>query len=85
MRTLTSCEHLKDVQVMKMRIFYIFLKKMSEIVNTFFLSVYIIKILGRSIKIMCENYRFMCDIFKTFIWNFAIKTNIWFKDFIIKY
>ena len=54
--------------------FGIFFQKMSEIVNSFFLNLYLIKILGRSIKIMCENYRFMCEIkfLKHFFSNFAI-------------
>ena len=42
----------------------IFLQKMSEIIYIFVLKLYIIKVLGRSIKMMCENYRFMCEIFK---------------------
>ena len=41
---------------------------MSEIVNRFFVNLYIIKILGRSIKIMYKNYRFLCEILKTIIY-----------------
>ena len=36
-----------------------FLQEISEITN-----IYIIKVFGRSIKIMCEKYRFMCEIFE---------------------
>ena len=45
-----------------------FLQNMSEIINTCFQNLYIIKSLGRSIKIMNKNYRFMFDIFKTIIY-----------------
>ena len=38
---------------------------MSEIVNSFFRNLYIINILGGSVKIMCKNYKFMCEIFIT--------------------
>ena len=45
-----------------------FFEKKSEIVNRFFVNLYIIKILGRLFNIMCKNYRFMCEIFKTIIY-----------------
>ena len=40
-------------------------QRMSEILNKFFLKLFIIKILGRSLKITCKNYNIMCDILKT--------------------
>ena len=54
---------------------------MSEIVISFFLNLYIIKILGRYIKIMCKNYKFMCEIFKAiiylqFVLQFLTPTNL---------
>ena len=45
-----------------------FFEKKSEIVNRFFVNLYIIKILGRLFNIMCKNYKFMCEIFKTIIY-----------------
>ena len=45
-----------------------FFEKRSEIVIRFFENLYIIKILGRLFKLMCKNYRFMCEIFKTIIY-----------------
>ena len=67
--------------------FGVFLKKMSEIVIRFFLNLYIIKVLGRFIKIICENYRSMCQIFKNnhlFEIVLYIHCKYWgFKDFIV--
>ena len=50
---------------------------MNETVNSFFLNLYIIKILDRFIKIMHENFfkkftHFMCKIFKEFFSNCTI-------------
>ena len=77
MRLLSSYEHLKfdldRVHICLNRENGIFLFKNSEIVYSFFLNLYIIKIVGRSIRIMCKNYRFMCKFLKkSFIGNFAI-------------
>ena len=48
--------------------FGIFFEKRSEIVNRVFANLYILKILGGLFKIMCKNYRFMCEIFKIIIY-----------------
>ena len=64
-----------------------FLKR-SEIVNSFFANLYIIKILDRLIRIMCKNYRFMCEIFETIInlkFFYYILCKYWvFEDISIK-
>ena len=41
-----------------------FFEKRGEIVNNFFENLDIIKILGNFLKIMYENYGFMCEIYK---------------------
>ena len=79
---LSSYEQLKfdldriQINMLKSRkclILLYFFEKRSEIVNRFFVNFYIIKTLGRLIKLMCKNYRFMCKISKqSFILNFAI-------------
>ena len=78
---LWSYEHLKfdlrRVQISMLKkgkwlILVYFFKKIGEIVNRFFLNLYIIKILGSSIEIVCKNYRFKCKMFKTIIyWQFC--------------
>ena len=66
--------------------FAYFFQEMSEIVKNFSSNLYIIKILGRYIKLMCGNYRFMSEILKTITYlNVClILCKYWdFKDFII--
>ena len=62
-----------------------FFHKISETLNNFFLNLYIIKMLGRSIKIMCKNYRFLCELFERIIYlKFVIFfVSIGFQDFVI--
>ena len=46
---------------------------MGEIVNRFFVNLYIMKILGRLFKQMCKNCTFMCGIFDAIVYcKFAI-------------
>ena len=55
---------------------------MSEIENSFFSNLYIIKILGRSITVMCEKYRFMREIQLCKILLYILCKYWDFKDFI---
>ena len=52
----------------KLLILVYFLEKRSDIVNRFFVNLYIIMLLGRLFKVMSKTYRFMCKIFKTMIY-----------------
>ena len=67
---LSSYGHLKfDFDRFQINMLKYFCQKMSERVNSFFLKLYIFYNKDiRSIKIMCKNYRFMCELFKTIIY-----------------